>query len=580
MGDRTVGSMLVDVLRDAGITHVFGLPGGNTMEFWAALHGREHELRPIVPRDEQTASCMADFYGKYTGRPGVFCAQGVFAGSTGLFGVIESHLSHSPMLVMTEMSEVDRFIFHAPMQSATGSYGSVDLPAIFGGTTKYVAVAHHPREAVTGTQLALKHALAGCPGPAAVLYRSNAIKARIPDEIFPRIEDTRAYLDTPPSRPGDGVIEAACDRLVGARRPVIVSGNGVRLARATQVLSQLAETLGAPVVTSHLGKGTLEETHPLAFGNVGYTGTPLANETVAQADVLLVVGCRLKPQDTCFGSPALIDPRRQAVIQVDVDPRHASWTVPAALALVGDARLTLELLVQRLRERVDAARAARSLHAWAELQQARAAWQHPSLASSAMPLLPQRVVGELNAAVPEDAIVCTDAGNSRHWMGHHFRTRRANSYFGTGGIGGVSWSMAAALAAQIIAPERPAIGVCGDGGFAMQMHVLLSATQYGAAPIYVVMNNSAFGMTGQAMGERSVGNDLPETDYAAIARACGCEGWRVERPGELTEAMQVAVARGRPCVLDVVIDGAANMKRELYSPYATEALAAAATRTY
>ncbi|MFM8769361.1 MAG: thiamine pyrophosphate-binding protein, partial [Rubrivivax sp.] len=296
---------------------------------------------PIVPRDEQTASCMADFYGKYTGRPGVFCAQGVFAGSTGLFGVIESHLSHSPMLVMTEMSEVDRFIFHAPMQSATGSYGSVDLPSIFGGTTKYVAVAHHPREAVTGTQLALKHALAGCPGPAAVLYRSNAIKARIPDEIFPRIEDTRAYLDTSPSRPGDGVIEAACDRLVGARRPVIVSGNGVRLARATQALSQLAETLGAPVVTSHLGKGTLEETHPLAFGNMGYTGTPLANESVAQADVLLVVGCRLKPQDTCFGSPALIDPRRQAVIQVDVDPRHASSAQRAPPAVERPARDSL-----------------------------------------------------------------------------------------------------------------------------------------------------------------------------------------------------------------------------------------------
>jgi acetolactate synthase-1/2/3 large subunit len=182
--------------------------------------------------------------------------------------------------------------------------------------------------------------------------------------------------------------------------------------------------------------------------------------------------------------------------------------------------------------------------------------------------------------VPEDAIVCTDAGNSRHWMGHHFQTKRANSYFGTGGIGGVSWSMAAALAAQIIAPERPAIGVCGDGGFAMQMHVLLSAVQYGAAPVYVVMNNSAFGMTGQAMGERSVGNDLPETDYAAIARACGCHAERVTRPGDVAQALSAALALRRPAVIDVVIDPASNMKRELYSPYATEALAAAATRTY
>jgi acetolactate synthase-1/2/3 large subunit len=580
MSARAVPDLLVDVLVDAGITHVFGLPGGNTMEFWKALHGREHQIRAIVPRDEQTAACMADLYGKLTGKPGVFCAQGVFAGSIGMFGVIEGFLSHTPMLVMSEMSEVDRFIFHGPMQGATGSYGSVDLPAILGAATKYVAVAHHPREAVMGTQLALKHALAGCPGPTAVLYRSNALKAELPADIFPAIEDTRSYLDVQKTQPPEGAIRAAAEALAGARRPVIVAGNGVRLAQAGTALRQVAQRLGAPVVTSHLGKGTLEETHALAFGTMGYTGTPLANETVANADAVLVVGCRLKPQDTCFGNPRMIDPKRQVVVQVDVDPRHASWTVPAKLALVGDARLTLELLDEQLAPRVDSARSAAQLAAHTALKAARAAHLHPTLGSEAIPLLPQRVVGELNAVVPEDAIVCTDAGNSRHWMGHHFQTKRANSYFGTGGIGGVSWSMAAALAAQIIAPERPAIGVCGDGGFAMQMHVLLSAVQYGAAPVYVVMNNSAFGMTGQAMGERSVGNDLPETDYAAIARACGCHAERVTRPGDVAQALSAALALRRPAVIDVVIDPASNMKRELYSPYATEALAAAATRTY
>jgi len=577
---RPVPDLLVDVLVDAGITHVFGLPGGNTMEFWKALHGREHQIRPIVPRDEQTAACMADLYGKLTGKPGVFCAQGVFAGSTGMFGVIEAFLSHTPMLVMTEMSEVDRYIFHGPMQGATGSYGSVDLPAILGAATKFSAVAHHPREAVMGTQLALKHALAGCPGPTAMVYRSNALKAELPADIFPAIEETQAYLGVHKSQPPEAAIRAAAEALAGARHPVIIAGNGVRLAQAGDALRQLAQRLGAPVVTSHLGKGAIEETHALAFGVMGYTGTPLANETVAHADALLVVGCRLKPQDTCFGSPRMIDPKRQVVIQVDVDPRHASWTVPARIALTGDAGLTLALMDAQLAPRVDAARAAERLAAHAALKAARAAHLHPTLRSEAVPLLPQRVVGELNAVVPEDAIVCTDAGNSRHWMGHHFQTRRANSYFGTGGIGGVSWSMAAALAAQIIAPERPAIGVCGDGGFAMQMHVLLSALQYGAAPVYVVMNNSAFGMTGQAMGERSVGNDLPETDYAAIARACGCHAERVTRPGDVAQALSAALALRRPAVIDVVIDPAANMKRELYSPYATEALAVASARTY
>jgi thiamine pyrophosphate-dependent acetolactate synthase large subunit-like protein len=160
MSSRLASDRIIDVLVDAGITHMFGLPGGNTMELWKALHGREHQVRAIVPRDEQTASCMADMYGKMTGKPGVFSAQGVFAGSTGLFGVIESFLSHSPMLVLSEMSEVDRFLLHGPIQGATGHYGSIDLPSIFRSVTKYTAVAHYPHEAVVGTQLAIKHALA------------------------------------------------------------------------------------------------------------------------------------------------------------------------------------------------------------------------------------------------------------------------------------------------------------------------------------------------------------------------------------------------------------------------------------
>ncbi|HYF17748.1 MAG TPA: thiamine pyrophosphate-binding protein [Ramlibacter sp.] len=577
---RSASDRVVDVLVEAGITHLFGLPGGNTMELWKALHGREHQVRAIVPRDEQTASCMADIYGKLTGKPGVFSAQGVFAGSTGLFGVIESYLSHSPMVVLSEMSEVDGFLLHGPIQGGTGSYGSIDLAGIFRGTTKSVAVAHYPREAVTATQLALKHAVAGCPGPTAVLYRSSAIKGQVPDGVYPEVHETAPYLAVEKTCPPPGALQKAADLLARAQRPVIVAGNGVRIARAFAELEQVAQRLGAAVVTSYLGKSVIAETHPLAVGPIGYTGLPLANETLGNADVVLVVGCRLKPQETCFASPRLLDPKRQTIIQLDVEPRNASWTVPAQLALAGDAQLSLQLLDEHLARVADAAAARERTRALEALKEARAVFSQPAARSAAVPLYPQRVVAELAEAVPEDAIVCTDAGNNRHWMNHFFRTKRANSYFGTGGIAGVSWSVAAALGAAILQPQRPAIAVCGDGGLAMQIHVLLTAVQYGVKPVWVVLNNSAFGMTGQGMGERSVGNDLPDTDYAKIARAFGCHAERVERPGQMREALAAALRQDKPAVLDVVIDANQNMKRELFSPWATEALAAAATKTY
>jgi acetolactate synthase-1/2/3 large subunit len=276
----------------------------------------------------------------------------------------------------------------------------------------------------------------------------------------------------------------------------------------------------------------------------------------------------------------MFDPKRQKIIQIDIDGRNASWTTPATVALIGDARLTLEMLRERLDGAVDASAAAARAKAFATVRETRQLFAHPSLTASASPIYPQRVVREVQNAAPESATICTDAGNNRHWMNHYFQSKRAHGYFGSGGLGGVSWAMAAALAAKIVQPERAAIGVCSDGGFAMQMHVLLTAVQYGAAPIYVVMNNSSLGMTAQFMGERSVGSHFPDTDYAAIARACGCYAERVSKPGEVEETIRLALKQNKPAVIDVVIDQTQDMRKEIYSPYASEVLSGAAAKNY
>ncbi len=576
MADAPAAERIVNALVEAGIDHFFGLPGGATMEIYKALHGREGEIRPIVPRDEQTASCMADMYGKLTGKPGVFAAQGGFAGSTGMFGIIEAYLASSPMVVLSEMTDTNGFVVHGPIQSGAGQYGSFDLANVFKSATKYTATAHQPREAVIGVQLAIKHALAGRPGPAACIFRSNVLAEPVADNGLPEIHDTRRYLTTTLTLPPDGALDAVAEALGAAARPVIVAGNGVRIARAFDELRALAEMLGAPVVTSYLGKSAIAETHDLAAGGIGYTGMPVANDAVGAADTILVVGCRLKPQETCYEHPAMFDPARQRIFQIDVDPRNASWTIPAEIALTGDARLTLAALRDKLDGRVPAGTAAARRKAFSELKAARGLFAEPATRSAAVPALPQRLVAEVADAVPEDAIVCSDAGNNRHWMNHFFQTKRAGCYFGSGGIGGVSWSMPATLAAQIVEPSRPAIGVCSDGGFAMQMHTILTAVQYGAAPIHVLMNNSRLGMTNEGMGNRSVGNDFPDTDYAAIAAAMGAEGVRVERPADIGEAVRAAVAavragRERPTVIDAVIDRHEAMRQAIYSPLATEA---------
>lgn len=573
--EKLAAERIVDCVVEAGVEHLFGLPGGATMEIYKALHGREGEIRAVVPRDEQTASCMADMYGKLTGKPGVFAAQGAFAGSTGMFGVIEAFLASSPMVVLTEMSDTNGFVVHGPIQSGAGQYGSFDLGAMYRGTTKYTATPHQPREAVIATQLALKHAVAGRPGPTACVFRSNVLSEPVADNGLPEIHDTKRLLTTTKTLPPDAALDAVAEALRDAERPVIVAGNGVRIAGGFANLVALAELLGAPVVTSYLGKSAIAETHDLAAGGIGYTGMPVANDTLAAADTVLVVGCRLKPQETCYEHPKLFDPNRQRIFQIDVDPRNASWTIPAEIALTGDADLTMAALIRRLQGRVDEPRAAARRSAFLQMKVAGALFADPAMVSDAQPIMPQRVVAEVAIAAPEDAIICSDAGSNRHWMNHFFRTKRPGCYFGSGGIGGVSWSLPAALAAQIIHPERPAIGVCSDGGFGMQMHTVLTAVQYGAAPVTVIMNNSRLGMTAEGMGNRSVGNDFPDTNYAEIARSMGAEGIRITRPGDIAEAVRAAAedsrGGGQPTVIDVVIDPGTAMREAIYSPLALEA---------
>ncbi len=227
----------------------------------------------------------------------------------------------------------------------------------------------------------------------------------------------------------------------------------------------------------------------------------------------------------------MFDPNRQWIVQIDVEPRNASWIVPTEVALVGDAARTLELLHRRLAGRLDASAVSQRRKSFAAFKVARDYFTHPMQASDNVPMASQRLVSEIARAAPEGAVICSDAGNNRHWMNRFFQTKRANCYYGTGGLGGVSWSLPAVLCAKFLDAERPAIGVSSDGGFAMQMHVILTAVQHRLNPVHVVMNNSRPGMTSESMGNRAVGNKFPDTDYAVIACSMGAWGERVGNPG-------------------------------------------------
>ena len=545
-----VPEAIVRVLEEAGIQFVFGMPGGRTSAIYNALYDHRDTIRAVLVREEGLASVMADVYGRLTGRPGVAMGQGAFMLTNAGMGIVEGYLAGSPMLILSELSDGGPLSHHAPYQAGTGDYGTWDARATIAGYTKQTFVAREPAAAVQNTQLAIKHAVSGQPGPVAVLYHSAALSQSVGPDTTPRLYATQAYLADEPPGASESRIEEAIRLLDGAARPVIIAGNGVRMSRGQAELRQLAELLDMPVATTASGKGVFPETHPLALGVFGTFGLDAANAVVADADLILAVGTKLGPSDTANENPALLDPERQTFVQVDIEPRNASWTIPVQQALLGDARVVLDQLAVAARRaelpRLDGSRRTTEAH------RLHASFDVPESDAGGSPVFSQRLIKELHRGISEDAIVTCDAGENRLFMMHHFQTKGTVEYLQPSAVGGMGYAIPAALAAKLVFPERPVVAVCGDGGFAIAMNGLMTAIDEGIPIAVVVFNNSFLGWVRHGQGERPIASGLGSYDHAAIARAMGCEGIRVERAEDLQGALGRALAAKGPAVVDVV----------------------------
>ena len=551
---------VAELVAETGTEFAFGYPGGRVIEVFE--HLRETDVEVVRPRDEREASVMAETYGRLTGEPGILMGQGPWIGSLGAMGQMEARLGSSPMVAITEASERGEYSTLAPYQQSRGDYGGLDLPAILDAITKEHWFPRTPVETVRSLQLAFKHARAGRPGPCAVILDGGAVAESVPEDPTPPVWDTDEQIRTWESRPTDEDLDAAAEALAEADRPVILAGNGVHAARAYDELEAVAETYGAVVATSYLGKSTISETHDLAAGVIGSFGHEGANQVVSEADTLLVVGCRLNPMDTNWQAPEFIRPDEQTIVHADIDSRNAGWVYPADIGLIGDARESLAVLTGAAPE------SASESTDWARDRagEAREDFSVPKCESEASPIKPQRAAKEIQRVVDEDTVVTADSGNNRFWLLNYLQTPATRTYFGSGGVGGMGWAPPAAVSAALLGHD--AICVAGDGGFTMTMTAVETAVQQDVAPVFVVLNDTSLGMVRQ-MGPVP-GVEFHDTDFVKAAEAFGACGARVETPGELRAALADAKAADRPTVVDARIDRDEEMADQLQSSFYAE----------
>jgi acetolactate synthase I/II/III large subunit len=545
---------IVRALEEGGVRFVLGMPGGLTLALWAALHSHP-TIRAIQVREESIGAAMAEAYGRDTAEPAVVMGQGEWIVGNAGQAYMEALLGSSPLVILTEMSDGGPLSHHAPYQSGSGDYGTWNARSALAAVTKRVMVSYSPAQAVQHTQLAIKHALTGEPGPVAVVYHSNALYGQVGPGSLPLIYPTRAYLPRKANAFDEHEVKAAADALCNAARPVIIAGNGVRLSKGQESLARLAQAIGAPVVTSASGKGVYTETDPLYAGVMGPFGWAAANAVVGESDVILAVGTKLAPTDTINEHRTLLDPSRQLMIQVDVEPLNASWTMPMDRVLIGDAAEAMDRLTAVCRDGNSCGHRAQADRARARVDDAlkrHGPWYFADDAGlDEIPLTPQRIISTLQETFPEDGAIACDAGENRLFMQQWFRSSSKGSYLQPAAGGGMGYSVPAAMAAKLAKPERPALAVCGDGGFAMCLHALMTAVQENLPVGVLVLNNGALGWVLHGMGEKGVAANFKEFDHAAIARSIGCDGVRVTSSAELYSALKSIHDLTRTFVIDV-----------------------------
>ena len=547
--------MIVQTLEEAGIEYVFGIPGGGTGQIFQVLETKQDRIKTILVRHEQVAAIMADAYGRAAGKPAAIMGQGLFMGSNATFGIMEAMLSSSPMLVITDTS--DGGAAQRPAnQSGAGEYGSIDLQSIFKSMTKYTTLATSPKEAVLGTQMAIKHAVSGRPGPTTVLMRSAAIGGQVDLESPPFIHNAAGFLNTVKPASASVDIERAIKILSESKRPVIIAGNGVHVAGAHSELQELAEQWGIPVATSYKGKSAISEDHPLALGMVGTYGQETANRAVGDADTVLVIGALLRSQETVGERPDIFNPNRQRIIQIDIDERNAGWSFPVELGLIGDAKVILEQLVEATKEAApDNSRRKEWTNSLPGRRDAGGYHDQPEMHEDSSPVKPQRLIAQLQATMEAATIYTLDAGNNRTWMAHLYRAQQAKTFYSPGGTAGMGWALPAAVGLKLVYPDQPVVCVTGDGGYMMTVNAISTAVQYDLPIICVVFNNNSLGMVNDHQPEgHKIASEFYPTNNAVVAEGMGAWGVQVSDSKDLPDALRAAQASGKPAVIDVLID--------------------------
>ncbi|MGH6943525.1 MAG: thiamine pyrophosphate-binding protein, partial [Geminicoccaceae bacterium] len=543
--------------------YIFGYAGHGAVGLLDGIYHRQDDIKLVWPRIESAAGYMADAYFRATGIPiPVYTSTG--PGPMLLTVAMgNAFFDSSSFIAITGQVATTQFDSGA-LQEEYRHY-SADFPGIARRVSKRSFQAHSVEDLEKILPKAFKLAREGRPGP---------IHIDVPYDLWIRTGE----VDTPEpaersrhlnwrTQANPEAVAKALELLLSAKRPLILAGGGVLISEASEELQAFAEHVNVPVYSTFMGKGVLSAKHPLHLGIAGCWGEYPGTEAARNADVILALGCRFSDIHCSSWVPGYtynIPPTK--LIHVDIDPQEIGRNYPTEIGIVGDARSVL----LQLRELAEKRGPKRERSPWIDqVEGYKEEWSNfiePEKASSAVPIDPRRVIGDLRRVAPEGTLMITDTGNHQTWVEQYWDVYEPRSVFTPGGFAGMGFGTYGVLGMKLARPDRPAVCVTSDGSFMMFPGAVATATEYDIPAVWVILNNYTIGvirdlqrfyLDGREIGTSFIKHSTGEfwnPDFVKMAEAMGAGGVTVEQPGELGDALDTALKAGKPYVVDVRVN--------------------------
>lgn len=532
---------LMKALEKEGVKEVFGLPGGANLPMYDEF--ARCDIRHILTRHEQSAAHMADGFGRVSRKPGVCFATSGPGATNILTGIATAQADSAPMVAITGQVPV-------PM-IGRDAFQESDIIGMANPVVKY---AFQPRDAKEIPEVVRKGffiAETGRPGPVLIDVPKD-VQQNEAEMVFPDEFKIRGYH--PWSDPDMANVEKAITMLLSAEKPVILAGGGTIISSAFAELQALVELLMIPVVTTFKGKGAFPENHPLSLGPIGMHGHAEANKIMTEADCVLAIGTRFS--DRSVGTFEAFE-KRLKIIHMDVDPAEIGKNQTTSVAVVGDVRASLRIMVKMLMQK---AVKQTEENTWIKhVRETKSYWQenlklHPGEMGAA------KILRKLRELLPHQSIVTTEVGQHQMWASLFFDVIQPGTFFSSTGLGTMGWGFPAAIGAKVAKPDVTVVDIAGDGSFAMTENSLATAVLEDIPVIVFILNNFTLGMVAQWQrtfyDRRMIGVDQGKycPDYVKLAESYGAQGIRAESMDELDRAIKSALSSDVATVIDIPID--------------------------